>query len=49
MKCVQNLENTAKPTFFWISHPEISLNAYFQLYNSIALLDVEFQPHFPCV
>ena len=45
----QNLKSFEKLTSFWIYHPEISLNAYFQLYNSGTWIDIEFQPHFPSI
>ena len=44
----QNLKYWKNWFYIWISHPEISLKAYFQLYSSIKLLDIEFF-YFPSV
>ena len=44
----QNLKMLENWLYFWIPHPEISLDVYFQFYSStITLLDIEFDPIFP--
>ena len=45
VKILKILENRL---YFWIPLPEISLDSYFQLFNSIiTLLDIEFDLIFP--
>ena len=43
-----NLKNIRKLTSLLGSPSESSVNTYFQHFNSITLLDIEFWPHFPC-